>query len=110
MFFQSKMEIHNMNKKTQGIQKQKSVPFIMESGTKAFVNPADISQSKWNYHHGKTAAGQEVQSLQTTEMGNSLLIRKDNSGPTLSVSQDEFEVAAVQILTAKGFSIKAPGH
>ena len=103
-----------MNKNIQGNQAQKqskTVPFIMENGTKAFVNTAEISQSKWNYHHGKTAAGQEVQSLQSTEVGNSLLIRKDNSGPTLSVSQDEFEVAAVQILTAKGFTVKSPnGH
>lgn len=96
-------------KKTQGFSstQQKVVPVIFADGINGFINPNTIPDSKWNYHHGKTATGQKVNSMKTTKIGESLLIQ-GNTGPTLSVTQDEFEVAAMQILTEMGYSIKSP--
>ena len=96
-------------KKNQGIlSKQKFVPFITAEGIQASINPKDIPESMWDHHHGKTATGVKVNSLQSVTFGDSLLIRKNTGGPTLSVSTAEFEVAAVQILTGMGYKMQAP--
>lgn len=96
-------------KKTQGIQNaQKFVPIITTEGIPAKINPDAVPVEKWNYHHGKTAAGLQVNSMKTAKIGNSLLIQ-GNAGPTLSVTQAEFEVAATQFLAGIGYTMKAPG-
>lgn len=96
-----------MNKNQKG-GKYQAVPVILASGVPAMINPNDISQDKWTHHHGKTATGQQVNSLQSVSIGDSLLIRKNTGGPTLSVSQAEFEVAAVQVLSGMGYKVQAP--
>lgn len=98
-------------KRGQQPAQQKNVPIITACGTPAFVNPNDIAQGKWNHHHGETASGQKVNSMQTTMIGDSILLRTGNGGPTLSVTQAEFEVAAAQILTGMGYTLQVPqGH
>lgn len=101
-----------MNKNRKGSTRTKKViPFTTAEGLSAFVSPDTIPQEKWNHHHGQTASGQKVNSLQTTTIGDSLLIRTGKGGPTLSVTHDEFEVAAVQILGEMGYKLTPPaGH
>lgn len=96
-----------MNKNQKGTKKQ-AIPVILSPGFPAMIIPNEISQDKWTHHHGKTATGQQVNSLQSVCIGDSLLIRKNIGGPTLSVSQAEFEVAAVQILSGMGYKMQAP--
>ena len=83
------------------------VPVITNEGITAFVNPNDIPSDKWEHHHGQTATGIKVNSLLSFKVGDSLLLRTKTS-LTLSVSQDEFEVAAVQLLTDMGYEITVP--
>ena len=86
----------------------KTVPIILDTGITATMKPQDIPEDKWSHHHGKTAAGQQVNSLQSATIGKSLILRKNTGGPVLSVSQAEFEVAAVQILAGMGYKMQAP--
>lgn len=95
-------------KKNQKGNNNTTVPVILEPGIMAAINPHDIPESKWDHHHGKTATGVKVNSLQSVSIGESLLIRKNTGGPTLSVSMAEFEVAAAQILTGMGYKMQAP--
>lgn len=94
-----------MKTNQKGIRKM-AVPVIIENGIIATINPKDIPESMWDHHHGKTATGVKVNSLQSITFGDSLLIRKNTGGPTLSVSKAEFEVAAVQILTGMGYKVQ----
>lgn len=84
------------------------VPVIVAGGITAFVNPNTIPEDKWDHHHGQTASGAKVNSLQSTEVGESLIIRTETGGPSLSVSKNEFEVAAVQILSKMGYRMQPP--
>lgn len=100
-----------MNKATQGNKRTQTVPVQLKGGLMARVNPQDIPSSKWDHHHGKTADGQQVNSLRTAKIDDSILIRNGEGGPTFSTTIGEFEVAAVQILSGIGYDVKAPaGH
>ena len=94
--------------KNQKSGKQQVVPVLLETGVSALVNPKSIPEIKWTHHHGKTADGEQVHSLQSIKIGTSLILRKNTGGPVLSVLQAEFEVAAVQILTEMGYKMQAP--
>ncbi|HBB44210.1 MAG: hypothetical protein UW27_C0003G0037 [Parcubacteria group bacterium GW2011_GWA1_44_13] len=91
-------------------QTNKIVPIVLDTGITATMKPQDIPEDKWNHHHGKTATGQKVDSLQSATIAKSLILRKNTGGPVLSVSLAEFEVAAVQILTGMGYKMQAPAN
>ena len=93
-------------KNQKGVQNQ-VVPVMLSSGITAFVNPKNIPMENWTHYHGKTAAGQQVNSLRGQIIGKSLLIQ-GNKGPTLSVTNDEAEVFAVKFLTDMGYKMQAP--
>lgn len=95
-----------MNKKS--YQKNKSVPVTLENGIQAFVNPQNIPDVFWKRHHGKTAAGQEVNSIKTATIGATTLLQNGNGGPFLAVPTDDLEVFAKQFLAGKDYAIQAP--
>lgn len=83
------------------------VPVTLDNGIIALVDPKSIPQEKWIHYHGKTATGQQVNSMLGTKIGKSLLIQ-GNKGPTLSVTCDEAEVFAVKFLSDMGYKMQAP--
>lgn len=100
-----------MNKSNKGNKRTQTVPVQLKGGIMVRVNPLDIPQGKWDHHHGKTAAGQQVNSLRTAKIDDTILIRNGEGGPTFSTTMGEFEVAAVQILSGLGYDVTAPaGH
>ena len=82
------------------------IPFVMPDGTTATTTRDKIQG--WTPHHGKTAAGQQVKSLQSKVIGESLFVTKIGGGPVLSAGKDEFEVFAMQYLTGLGFTVTPP--
>jgi len=100
-----------MNKGNRGQRNSRGNKQILktvdEKGITQFTDANKIPQSLWESHHGKTAAGNQVHSLQTIVIGESVLIRT-NAGRAISVLQDELEVCAKQFLQEKGYQIQAP--
>ena len=93
----------NKNQGNAGSKFQKFVPVILAGGIKATVNPNDIDESKWKHHHGKTAAGVQVNSMQSIQVGDSVLLRQKTGAPAISVAADELEVFVADYK-------KSPGH
>lgn len=94
--------------KTNKGMKKSAVPVILDSGITAFVDPKSIPQDKWIHYHGKTAAGQQVNSMRGQKIGQSLLIQGNKDTTTISVTNDEAEVFAVKFLTGMGYKMQAP--
>ena len=86
----------------------KLVPVILEGGIKAFVDPSSISDEKWTRHHGKTATGQQVNSMKTCEIGKTILLQNGVGGPTLAVPINDLEVLAKQFLASKSYAVEVP--
>ena len=84
------------------------VPVVLENGIQALINPCAISEKDWTRHHGKTAGGVEVNSLETYTVDESTLIRTGRGKLVLSVPTDDLEVFAKQFLAGKNYGIVAP--
>jgi len=82
------------------------VPVNLEDGTSAKIDANSISG--WDVHHGITAKGVKVNSLNSKRIGNSIILRAGESNTAFSVSADEFEVASVQLLKDQGYEVKPP--
>ena len=87
-------------------QASRFVPIVLKNGVKASVETATISD--WTTHHGKTAAGVQVQSLLSKQIDNSVILTKSPASPAFSVSKDDLEVFAAQYLTGLGYSVSLP--
>ncbi len=82
------------------------IPINLEDGTSAKIDANSLSG--WDVHHGTTAKGAKVNSLNSKRIGNSIVLRDSESDVAFSVGADEFEVAAVQLLKSQGYEVKPP--
>lgn len=89
--------------RTRFTSRSRKLPFMHE-GLTATIDASQISN--WRTHHGTTASGQKVNSMQSTSIGDSIILKSGQA--MLSVSQADFEVMSVQYLTEIGFSITPP--
>lgn len=75
---------------------------ISIAGATARINASQLGT--WTPHHGKTIGGVKVQSLASTVVGDSTLIKRDNDSVT-SFKTNELEVMAVDMLTGLGYKV-----
>lgn len=94
-----------MNKKS---QQKKWVPITLDNGVQAFVNPYGIPKNLFEHHHGKTATGQQVNSMRSLTIGATTLLQNGSGGPFLSVPTTDLEVLAKQFLAGKNYSVQPP--
>jgi len=85
-------------------KKARLIPVTLEDGTNAKIDANSLSG--WDVHHGTTAKGAKVNSLNSKRIGNTIVLRGGESDPAFSVDMDEFEVASVQILKGLGYKVK----
>ncbi len=76
-------------------KKVRLVPITLEDGTNANIDANSLSG--WAVHHGTTAKGVEVNSLNSKTIGKTVILRSGETGVPFSVSKDELEVAGTQI-------------
>ena len=65
------------------------------------------SISNWNNHHGMTSTGAKVNSLQSSTIGLTTII-KTQGGSVLSAPTNDVEVFAVDLLKGLGYTISSP--
>ncbi len=87
-------------------KKPRLIPVSLEDGTDAKIDANSLSG--WDVHHGTTAKGAKVNSLNSKCIGNSIILRGAESDAAFSVDMDEFEVASVQILKGLGYKVDPP--
>lgn len=91
-----------------GNNKSLLVPVTLDNGIQAFVSPSKISDENWTRHHGKTATGQQVNSMKTCKIGKTILLQNGVGGPVLAVPITDLEVLAAQFLANKNYTIQTP--
>lgn len=84
------------------------VPVTLDNGIQAFVNPFKIPDENWTRHHGKTAAGQQVNSMKTCTVDRTVLLQNGFGGPVLAVPITDLEVLAKNVLASKNYTIQSP--
>lgn len=77
---------------------------FMQGSLIAQINPNQIVD--WKNHHGTTAAGVQVNSIQSAKVGDSVLMKKGSG--VLSATPGEIEVYCTQFLTGMGFTVTPP--
>ena len=100
-----------MQNRTQHKDKNtKMVPVIMTNGALARVKISTLPKKDWNVHSGYAKiAGEEVHSLTSQVIkGTKTRIIQADTGTTLSVTNAEAEVFAVDVLTELGYEVIAP--
>jgi hypothetical protein len=83
------------------------VPVTLKPGFTVRMDANSIPHSAWNNHHGKTAAGVQVNSPSTIQVGETVLT-KTAAGHISAMPADDFEVMATQFLQGKGLKIETP--
>lgn len=84
-------------------KKIRLIPLTLDDGTTAKIDANSLKD--WNVHHGKTAKGVQVDSLNSKNVGKTIFLKSGENGPAFSIKKDEFEVAAVQILQDMGYKV-----
>lgn len=85
----------------------KLVPVLVGGST---IQASVDSISNWKSHHGTTAAGVQVNSLKTAQVGDSTVIASDTD--VMSVPTADLEIAARDTLKTLGYDVVQPktGH
>lgn len=90
---------------------RKLVPVTI-AGITTQLDAASIATSNWTAHHGKTAAGNKVNSLSSVQVGKTTILNMPGTNAFFSVPTDDLEVAAAQMLAGFGYTVTPPnsGH
>ncbi len=93
--------------KNRGNNTRKFLIPIMASGSLVYIDLAGVSKKDWTQHHGQTKDGAQVHSLETLQVADSLIVRRQD-GKNFSVEKNDFEVMAKQVLEGIGYVVTAP--
>ncbi|MBI5078042.1 MAG: hypothetical protein HZB11_01575 [Candidatus Yonathbacteria bacterium] len=106
MFFQlNYTENYTMNNRKTGTQKKAMLPITI-NGSKAAIDASTIPANKWYHCHGQTKAGVQVNSLQASFVGDSVIVKRHDGFET-SFDANEFEILAAKYNEARDAANKA---
>lgn len=85
----------------------KMVP-VQINGTQVMIDTNSIQKKDRTQHHGQTAAGVQVNSAASIDIGDSTIVWSRDGAPAVSFLKTDLEVFATQTLLKKGFKVQPP--